>query len=83
MEQADLLTYKTQIVNCRTVTLSGEDFNPRGILTGGSRNQKASVLQALHDVFARFERISEITHEQNSLNCIFKNTFGKLSLFLS
>ncbi|CAK5079295.1 unnamed protein product [Meloidogyne enterolobii] len=68
MEQANLLTYKNQNVNCRTVTLNGDDLNPRGILTGGSRNHKASVLSALHDVFGRYERISQINKEQHSLN---------------
>lgn len=68
MEQANLLTYKNQNVNCRTVTLNGDDLNPRGILTGGSRNHKASVLSALHDVFGKYERISQINREQHSLN---------------
>ncbi|KAL7074740.1 hypothetical protein ACQ4LE_005470 [Meloidogyne hapla] len=68
MEQANLLTYKNQNVNCRTVTLNGDDFNPRGILTGGSRNQKASVLTALHDVLGKYERISQINKQQISLN---------------
>jgi chromosome segregation ATPase len=80
MEQADLLTYKNQNVNCRTVTLSGDDFNPRGVLTGGSRNQKASVLQALHDVFDKYERISEINQQQNSLRGVLLNNFFNIIL---
>jgi len=79
MEQANLLTYKNQNVNCRTVTLNGDDLNPRGILTGGSRNHKASVLSALHDVFGKYERISQINREQHSLNGIF--SLNKIYLF--
>jgi chromosome segregation ATPase len=60
MEQANQLTYKNPRVNCRTVTLSGEDYNPRGVLTGGSRNTKASVLQALYNMSEQYEQLDMI-----------------------
>lgn len=35
-------------VNTRCITLDGDDFNPGGTLTGGSRNKGGSVLARLH-----------------------------------
>lgn len=37
-------------VNTRCITLDGDDFNPGGTLTGGSRNKGASVLARLHEL---------------------------------
>lgn len=39
-------------VNTRCVTLDGDDFNPSGTLTGGSRNRGGSVLARLHELAA-------------------------------
>ncbi len=38
----------TKEVNTRCVTLDGDDFNPGGTLTGGSRNKNNSLLTQLH-----------------------------------
>ncbi|MEW5297617.1 MAG: hypothetical protein WDW36_000815 [Sanguina aurantia] len=38
----------SQEVNCRCVSLEGDDFNPSGLLTGGHRNTSGSVLTKLH-----------------------------------
>ncbi|KAA6425080.1 MAG: structural maintenance of chromosomes 2 [Trebouxia sp. A1-2] len=35
-------------VRTRCITLEGDDFNPGGLLTGGSRNSTASILTRLH-----------------------------------
>jgi hypothetical protein len=37
-------------VNTRCITLEGDDFNPGGTLTGGSRNKGGSVLARLHEL---------------------------------
>ena len=37
-------------VNTRCITLDGDDFNPGGTLTGGSRNKGSSVLARLHEL---------------------------------
>ena len=68
MEHANQLTYKNQNVNCRTVTLTGEDFNPRGVLTGGSRNTKASMLQTLFENSASHERVVAIERRIQAIN---------------
>jgi chromosome segregation ATPase len=68
MEHANQLTYKNQNVNCRTVTLTGEDFNPRGVLTGGSRNTKASMLQTLFENSASHGRVVDIEQRIQAIN---------------
>ena len=39
-------------VNTRCITLEGDDFNPGGTLTGGSRNRSSSVLARVHELAA-------------------------------
>jgi structural maintenance of chromosome 2 len=45
-------------VNTRCITLEGDDFNPGGTLTGGSRNRGASILARLHELAAAEEQLS-------------------------
>src|SRR4051812_20742918 len=59
MDQAKQLAFH-QSVNCRTVTVSGEDFKPSGVLTGGSRQNKASLLSDLDAIAGTYERIHQI-----------------------
>ena len=40
-------------VGQRCITLEGDDFNPSGLLTGGSRAASRSLLNALHDLGAQ------------------------------
>jgi structural maintenance of chromosome 2 len=35
----------------RAVSLEGDDFNPGGLLTGGSRNIRGSILTNLHELY--------------------------------
>ena len=72
MEQARLLTYENKKVNCRTVTLNGDDFNPRGVLTGGSRNPTSSVLRTLHDVAGRYEQVAKIDQQMKNVGGLFR-----------
>ncbi|KAK9829006.1 hypothetical protein WJX72_003368 [[Myrmecia] bisecta] len=44
-------------VRTRCVTLEGDDFNPGGTLTGGSRNNSSSVLARLHAVAEAMEEL--------------------------
>ena len=37
-------------VNARCVSLEGDDFNPNGLLTGGSRNTDRCMLNVLHQL---------------------------------
>ena len=37
-------------MNTRCITLDGDDFNPGGTLTGGSRSKGSSVLARLHEL---------------------------------
>ncbi|GBF88023.1 structural maintenance of chromosomes 2-like [Raphidocelis subcapitata] len=46
-------------VERRCVTLEGDDFNPKGLLTGGARQQGGCVLAALTELLAAEERLSE------------------------
>ncbi|KAL3086014.1 hypothetical protein niasHT_030438 [Heterodera trifolii] len=61
MDQAKQLTFD-RAINCRTVTLSGEDFKPTGVLTGGFRKPDASILTALNEISGQYERIRELDH---------------------
>ena len=45
-------------VNTRCITLEGDDFNPGGTLTGGSRNKGGSVLARLHELAAAEEALA-------------------------
>eukprot|EP00889_Picochlorum_renovo_P003508 jgi/Picre1/30538/NNA_005901.t1 len=46
---ARMLAFHKDIAS-RCVTLDGDDFNPSGTLTGGSRNKTNSILSQLHDL---------------------------------
>lgn len=46
-------------VKTRCVTLDGDDFNPGGTLTGGSRNKTNSVLTQLHALAEIEEKLEE------------------------
>jgi structural maintenance of chromosome 2 len=46
-------------VNARCVTLDGDDFNPSGTLTGGSRNKGGSLLAKLHELTAAEAQLAE------------------------
>lgn len=37
-------------INTRCITLEGDDFNPGGTLTGGSRNNSGRLLARLHEL---------------------------------
>jgi structural maintenance of chromosome 2 len=58
-------------VNTRCITLEGDDFNPGGTLTGGSRNKGGSVLARLHELAAAEEALvgaqAALAHEVDSL----------------
>jgi structural maintenance of chromosome 2 len=49
----------------RSVTLEGDDFNPGGTLTGGSRKNASSALAGLH---ALAEAEAELAAHQQALN---------------
>lgn len=59
MEHAKQLTFD-KAVNCRTVTLSGEDFKPSGVLTGGSRANRSAMLLEMNNISENYERIIQI-----------------------
>ncbi|PSC74142.1 structural maintenance of chromosomes 2-1-like [Micractinium conductrix] len=44
-------------VNTRCITLEGDDFNPGGTLTGGSRNRGASLLARIHELAQAEEQL--------------------------
>ncbi|OZC11181.1 RecF/RecN/SMC protein [Onchocerca flexuosa] len=56
---AKKVTFDAQI-NARSVSLAGSDFNPGGVLTGGSRGNKTALLTSLDTAMKNIERISEI-----------------------
>lgn len=47
-------------VRTRTVTLEGDDFNPGGLLTGGSRSGGASVLRKLHEAQQAEQEVQQL-----------------------
>ncbi|KAL3994489.1 RecF/RecN/SMC N terminal domain family protein [Acanthocheilonema viteae] len=49
-------------INSRSVSLAGSDFNPGGVLTGGSRNNKIALLASLDTTLKNIERITEIDY---------------------
>ncbi|XP_077867621.1 structural maintenance of chromosomes protein 2-like [Saccoglossus kowalevskii] len=50
-------------VMSRTVTLEGEEFNPSGLLSGGSRAQSASVLAKLNDLKSARDELNQTQQE--------------------
>uniref|UniRef100_A0A8R1TJ54 Structural maintenance of chromosomes protein n=1 Tax=Onchocerca volvulus TaxID=6282 RepID=A0A8R1TJ54_ONCVO len=56
---AKKVTFDAQI-NTRSVSLAGSDFNPGGVLTGGSRGNRTALLTSLDTTMKNIERISEI-----------------------
>ncbi|CAG9531598.1 unnamed protein product [Cercopithifilaria johnstoni] len=56
---AKKVTFDGQI-NARSVSLAGSDFNPGGVLTGGSRGNKTALLTSLDTTLKNIERITEI-----------------------
>lgn len=59
MDDAKKLTFDRN-VSCRTVTLSGEDFKPSGVLTGGSRSTRSAMLLEMNNISENSKRITEI-----------------------
>jgi structural maintenance of chromosome 2 len=49
-------------VSQRCITLEGDDFNPSGLLTGGSRGTGRSLLMQLHELLEAEQRLA--THQQ-------------------
>lgn len=64
----------TKEVGTRSVTLDGDDFNPGGTLTGGSRANKSSVLKKLHalkSTEAEMEKLkAEIKQNEKEMKAI-------------
>jgi structural maintenance of chromosome 2 len=58
-DQAKQLAF-SRGVSCRTVTVDGDDFNPGGTLTGGSRPPTEPILQQLDAISASYKRRTEI-----------------------
>lgn len=58
MDHAKSITFNRNI-DCRTVTTSGEDFKPSGVLTGGSRSN-TSVLSELEKIAQSYDRLDQI-----------------------
>ncbi|KAM3719094.1 Structural maintenance of chromosomes protein [Dirofilaria immitis] len=56
---AKKVTFDAQ-VNARSVSLAGSDFNPGGVLTGGSRGSRTALLTSLDTTMKNTERVSEI-----------------------
>lgn len=48
----------------RCITLEGDDFNPGGLLTGGSRGSGRSLLLQLHELLEAEQRLA---HHQAAL----------------
>ncbi|KAL0051178.1 hypothetical protein WJX82_003135 [Trebouxia sp. C0006] len=46
-------------VRTRCITLEGDDFNPGGLLTGGSRNSTASILTRLHALAEAEQQVAD------------------------
>ncbi|VDK87782.1 unnamed protein product, partial [Litomosoides sigmodontis] len=63
---AKRVTFDGQI-NARSVSLAGSDFNPGGVLTGGSRGNKTSLLASLDTTLNNIERIAEIDSSLHQL----------------
>ncbi len=58
----------------RSVTLTGDDFNPSGTLTGGSRNKSSTVLSQLQELceaegqlHQHKEELKRVQHELDAL----------------
>uniref|UniRef100_A0A383VT73 Structural maintenance of chromosomes protein n=1 Tax=Tetradesmus obliquus TaxID=3088 RepID=A0A383VT73_TETOB len=48
-------------VNSRCITLEGDDFNPSGLLTGGSRGAGGSLLLRLHELLEAEDKLAAHT----------------------
>ena len=71
---AKMLAFHKDVAS-RCVTLEGDDFNPSGTLTGGSRNKSNCILSQLHalaqfetDLKAHQQKLSELTSEMDALS---------------
>lgn len=74
MDEAKKLTFD-QNVNCRTVTFSGEDFRPSGVLTGGSRPNKTSLLLELNAISNNYSRLNSIENRVREIDGLKKNFY--------
>lgn len=78
MDEAKKLTFDKN-VNCRTVTFSGEDFRPTGVLTGGSRPNKVLLLLEWSSISNNYKRLHSIEIRMREIDgCL---NFLKKSLF--
>jgi len=68
MDQAKSITFNRNI-DCRTVTISGEDFKPTGVLTGGSR-ANTSVLSELEKIASSYDRLAQIVDKVREIDGI-------------
>jgi structural maintenance of chromosome 2 len=55
-------------VASRCVTLDGDDFNPSGTLTGGSRNQTNAILSQLHALAEQEAKLAKHTSKLRDLS---------------
>ncbi|VDK46893.1 unnamed protein product [Gongylonema pulchrum] len=63
----DSVTFDPQI-SARSVSLAGSDFNPGGVLTGGSRGNKTALLASLDATLNNIDRLTEIDHRLRDLD---------------
>lgn len=62
VEQAQKLAYDRS-VGCRAVSLSGDDIQPNGRLTGGHRDLGSMLLPVLDKMYGRYAR-STVVNQQ-------------------
>ncbi|GAX82646.1 hypothetical protein CEUSTIGMA_g10072.t1 [Chlamydomonas eustigma] len=55
-------------VHQRCITLQGDDFNPSGLLTGGSRTNQSSVLSSLHALGLAESRLASLKAELKAVD---------------
>uniref|UniRef100_A0A914URK9 Uncharacterized protein n=1 Tax=Plectus sambesii TaxID=2011161 RepID=A0A914URK9_9BILA len=63
---AKKVTYDPR-VRARSVTLAGEDFNPSGTLSGGSRGNRTALLEELNAVVENEEKVGDNQRRLNDL----------------
>ena len=69
MDQGKLLAFNERVL-CRTVTVSGEDFNPAGVLKGGSRPQSTPLLEELEELRKHYQRREQVVLELKGIDGI-------------
>jgi structural maintenance of chromosome 2 len=61
------------LIKIRTVTLDGDEYDPSGTISGGSRNNLGSTLSRLSDLDTTSSKLSELKIQLKKLNLNLDN----------